>query len=194
VTDTLWVVRHGETEWSRTGRHTGRMDLDLTDVGCRQAAAAGVRIRALVPAPAMVLMSPLRRAQATCALAGMAELAEEDPDLREWDYGDYEGRTTEEIRAERPGWSLWNDGVPAGETAAEVGRRADRVIARARAIEGTSLLFAHGHLLRVLAARWVGLPPVGGRLLALSPGSVSALGWEREVAVVRSWNEAPELY
>jgi broad specificity phosphatase PhoE len=192
VTDTFWLVRHGETEWSRIGRHTGRMDIDLTEAGCLQAVSVGVRLRVLVPAPALVLVSPLLRAQQTCAMAGYLESAETEPDLAEWNYGDYEGRTSAEIRVDRPGWNLWNDGVVGGETVNDVGRRADRVIERVRQVDGDVMAFAHGHLLRILAARWVGLPPVGGRVLALSPGSISALGYEREIPVLRSWNECAE--
>ncbi len=185
----LWLLRHGSTEWSNAGRHTGRTDVPLDDEGRRQAAAAGAR---LAGHPfALVLVSPLSRALETCERAGYGAVAQVTPDLAEWDYGDYEGRTTEEIRTGRPGWSLFADGVPGGETAADVGRRADRVIARAREAAGDTLCVAHGHLLRVLAARWLGLPPAGGRLLALGPGSLSVLGWEREVPVVTGWNEPP---
>ena len=189
MTNTLLVVRHGETEWSRSGRHTGRTDLELTGAGCLQAEVLASRVRSLVPAPSLVLSSPLRRAAETCRLAGFGDLVQIDPDLVEWDYGSYEGLTTPEIREVRPGWNLWNDGVPGGETASEVGRRADRVIARARREPGDTVVFAHGHLLRVLAARWVGLPPVGGRVLALSPGGIGVLGWEREVPIVQLWND-----
>ena len=142
----------------------------------------------VVPDPSLVLTSPLSRAMETCRLAGFGARAEPCDDLVEWDYGVYEGRTTEEITAERPGWTLWSDGVPGGETPGDVGRRADRVIQRARAEGGDVVLFSHGHLLRVLAARWVGLPPVGGRLLGLRAGAVSALGWERETPVVARWD------
>ena len=137
---------------------------------------------------AQVLTSPLRRASATAALAGFAERAVVCDDLLEWDYGDAEGRTTDDVRAERPGWTLFGDGVTGGETAADVGRRADRVIDAALGASGDTLCFAHGHLLRVLAARWVGLPPAGGRLFVLDAASVSVLGWEREVRVVAQWN------
>jgi probable phosphoglycerate mutase len=140
---------------------------------------------------AQVLVSPLARARGTCELAGYGPVARETADLCEWDYGEYEGRTTEAIRAERPGWDLFADGVPGGETAADVGRRAERVIEAACAAEGDTLCVAHGHLLRVLAARWVGLPPAGGRLWSLGPGSLSVLGYEREVPVLSRWNELP---
>jgi broad specificity phosphatase PhoE len=183
----MFLVRHGETEWSRDGRHTGRTDLPLLDAGRRQAAAVGPL---LAGHPfALVLVSPLARAVETCDLAGMGGSAERDDDLMEWDYGSYDGLTTEEIRKEHPGWTLWTDGTEGGESAAAVGRRADRVIERARSCVGDTLCFSHGHLLRVLAARWVGLPPVGGRLLALSAGSLSVLGWERETPVVERWDE-----
>lgn len=183
----LVVIRHGETEWSEEGRHTGRIDIPLDDHGREQA-------RALADALAtrdfsLVLVSPLSRAAETCALAGFADRAVPTEDLLEWDYGDYDGRTTHDIRAERPGWTLWADGVPGGETAASVGRRADRVIERARAETGDTLCFAHGHVLRVLAARWIGLPPMGGRMLALGACGIGELGWEREVPVIERWNE-----
>lgn len=145
-------------------------------------------LAANAPTPSLVLTSPLRRATETCRLAGFAARAEDCEDLVEWDYGAYEGRTSAEIREHAPGWTLWAGGVPAGERAAQVGRRADRVLARARAAQGDAVLFAHGHVLRVLAARWLGLPPAGGRLLALDAGAVSQLGWEREAPVVVRWN------
>ncbi|HLN15319.1 MAG TPA: histidine phosphatase family protein [Acidimicrobiales bacterium] len=184
----LVVVRHGTTEWSRTGRHTSHSDPELEPAGRAAAEALGA---VLCDEPfALVLTSPRRRAHETARLAGFPD-AVVDEDLVEWDYGDYEGRTTEEIRAERPGWTLFADGAPGGERAAEVGRRADRVIELALATPGDTLCFAHGHLLRVLAARWIGLPPIGGRCLALEAGSFSVLGWEREVAVIASWNRTP---
>ena len=185
----LIVVRHGETEWSRTGRHTGRTDVPLEPAGNEQAAAVG---RSLAGTPlALVLCSPLARALATCRLAGFGDRAETTDDLLEWDYGEYEGRTTDEIRRYHPGWTLWADGVPGGETAAEVGRRVDRVIDRVRSLDGDALCVAHGHVLRVLAARWVGLPPVAGRLWALDAGSLGILGWERETPVTSRWNVPP---
>lgn len=184
----VWLVRHGQTEWSESGRHTGSTDVPLLPLGQVQAEAVGARLAEEVPEPALVLTSPLERASETCRLAGYGERAERCEDLVEWDYGEYDGKTTEEIRAGRPGWSLWSDGVPGGESAAEVGRRADRVIERAKGAGGDVLLFSHGHLLRVLASRWVGLPPVGGRLFALGAGAVSVLGWEREAPVVLRWN------
>jgi broad specificity phosphatase PhoE len=181
------LVRHGETEWSRAGKHTGRTDVPLTERGLEQARAVGeaLRTRRFV----LVLTSPLQRAAETCRLAGFGDMAEQRADLAEWDYGDYEGRTTPEIREERPGWTLWLEGVPGGETAAEVGDRVDRVIAELRSLTGDAAVFAHGHVLRVLAARWLGLEPVDGRMLALDPATISMLGYERETSVLRSWNE-----
>src|ERR1700677_5083291 len=185
MTSRMVLLRHGATEWSLSGQHTGRTDIPLLDVGCEQARAAGGLLRSMKFA--LVLTSPLLRAVETCDLAGFD--GEPDPDLLEWDYGAYEGMTSAQIRAERPGWTLWNDGVVDGEGAADVGRRVDRVIARARSVDGDTLCVAHGHVLRVLAARWLGLPPVGGRLFALGTGTVSILGWERETPVVSLWNE-----
>ena len=180
----LWVIRHGETEWSASGRHTAATDLPLTAEGERKAAAVG---RLLARRTfALVLTSPLCRAIETCRLAGYA--AEIDNDLREWGYGAYEGLTTAEIQVENPGWTIWTGTPPGGETAEEVGARADCVIARAVAAGGDVALFGHGHMSRVLAARWLGLEPTGGRLLALSTGSVSVLGYERDVRVVQMWN------
>src|SRR5947208_1667488 len=149
----LWLIRHGETEWSATGRHTGRTDIALTSLGERQ--AEWLRQRLGARKFSMVLTSPLRRARDTCRIAGYDDRAHTDSDLYEWDYGDYEGRTTAEIRTERQGWTIWDAGVPSGETAEEVGERTDRVIARALAASGDVALFAHAHLLRVLAARWL---------------------------------------
>jgi probable phosphoglycerate mutase len=180
----LVLLRHGATEWSLSGRHTGRTDIPLVDLGREQAKAAGELLGGVTFA--QVLTSPLRRASETCALAGFD--GEIEPDLMEWDYGAYEGLTSAQIRAERPGWSLWTDGVVDGERVADVGRRADRVIARARQSPGDTLCVAHGHLLRVLAARWLDLPPVAGRLFALDTATVSVLAWDREVPVVERWN------
>lgn len=182
----LVIVRHGETEWSRQGRHTGRTDVGLTRDG--QSAARGLRDRLGPMSFARVFSSPRRRALETCRLAGCGDRVELRDDLVEWDYGDYEGRTTGEIRAEHPGWSLWRDGCPGGESAPDVGRRADRVLVEVREVEGNVVVFAHGHLLRVLAARWLGLAPADGRLFVLSPGAVGVLGYERETAVVTRWN------
>jgi broad specificity phosphatase PhoE len=181
------LVRHGETEWTRDGKHTGRTDIALTDRGRRQAQAVGV---ALEGRPfALALTSPLSRALETCRLAGFGEVAEQRDELREWDYGVYEGRTTIEIRKEVPGWTLWRDGVPEGETIDEVAARADRVIAELRSVQADALLFAHGHVLRVLAARWLGLEPQAGARFALDPATISALGYERETSVIRLWNQ-----
>jgi probable phosphoglycerate mutase len=185
-TQEVMLVRHGETEWSRAGKHTGRTDVPLTDRGREQALAVGEALRGREFA--LVLTSPLQRAADTCRLAGFGDQAQERDDLVEWDYGAYEGRTTEEIRTERPGWLVWDDELPGGETLAQVGVRADRVIAEARAAEGDVLLFAHGHVLRILAARWLGLEPRAGRLFALDPATLSTLGYEHETAVLRVWN------
>jgi len=182
------LVRHGQTEWSLSGQHTGRTDIPLTQEGERQAEQVGARLAGWDFA--LVLCSPLSRATQTCRLAGMAGEVEITDDLREWDYGDYEGRRTVDIREERPGWDLWLHGVPNGETLEDVGRRADRVIERAGTAGGDVALFAHGHLLRVLGARWAGLPPAGGRRLGLTTASVSVLGWERETAVIERWNDS----
>jgi broad specificity phosphatase PhoE len=184
------LVRHGETEWSVSGRHTGSTDIPLTDVGRQKAERLGGRLSGW--RFALVLTSPLTRAVDTCRLAGLGEEAEVTDDLREWDYGEYEGRRTVDIREERPGWDLWVDGVPGGETVDEVGRRADQVIDAARAVDGDVALFAHGHVLRILGARWIGLPPAGGRRLALSTAAVSVLGWERETPVLERWNETAD--
>jgi len=184
----LVAVRHGETEWSRSGRHTGRTDLPLLEEGRLQAREIGRRLAG--HDFSLVLTSPLRRACAICEIAGFGAQARQCDELREWDYGEYEGRTTDEIRARRPGWSLWADGAPGGETAGAVAERADRVIASVRAVPGDVLVFAHGHLLRVLGARWVGLPGGAGALFTLAPATLSVLGWEREVAVVNLWNDA----
>jgi probable phosphoglycerate mutase len=181
------LVRHGETEWSRDGRHTGRTDVPLTEHGREQAEAVGLALRGREFA--LVRTSPLGRALDTCRLAGFGDRAEQRDDLMEWDYWAYEGRTTSEIRAERPGWTLWRDGVPEGETVEQVGERVDRVLAEVRAADGDALLFAHGHVLRVLTARWLRLEPDAGRLFALDPATLSTLGYERETAVVELWNE-----
>jgi probable phosphoglycerate mutase len=183
------LVRHGETEWTISGRHTSHTDRPLTAAGRDEAVALGAVLGGR--AFGLVLSSPMRRALETCRLAGYEEVVEVSGDVAEWDYGDYEGRTTAEIRADVPGWTLWTHGVPNGETPAAVAMRADRVIARARLVAGHTLVFSHGHFLRALAARWLGLDTTNGRLFALSPGSLSALGWEREQAVVKSWNLTP---
>ena len=184
----LLLVRHGETEWSASGRHTSRTDLPLTANGRRLARRLAPRLgdRRF----ALVLTSPLRRAVETCELAGLGDQAEVREQLREWDYGDYEGITTAQIQRQRPGWSLWRDGCPNGETAAGVGARADSVIAEVRAARADSVVFGHGHMLRVLAARWLGLAPQDGALFALATGTLSRLGYEHGTAVILSWSEA----
>jgi broad specificity phosphatase PhoE len=187
VNQQIVLVRHGETEWSTSGQHTGNTDIPLTDMGRRQAEALGARLVAWNFA--RVLSSPLSRALETCRLAGLDEGVEVTDDLREWDYGDYEGRRTVDIREERPGWDLWAHGVPGGETVDDVGRRADRVLELARATDGHVALFAHGHVLRVAGARWMGLPPVNGGRLGLSTATISVLAWERERPVVHRWND-----
>jgi probable phosphoglycerate mutase len=178
------LARHGETEWSRELKHTGSTDVPLTDEGKRQAQRLGEALRGR--AFALVLASPLRRALKTARLAGFEPGLREE--LREWDYGDYEGRRTAEIREQVPGWTVWTQPVPNGETIEEVGKRADRVLEEIRSVDGDVLIFAHGHVLRVLAARWLGLPPDGGRLFALDPATLSTLGHEREQPVIRLWN------
>ncbi len=182
------VIRHGETEWSRTGRHTGRTDVPLTELGEEQARALGPVLSSWHPAA--VLASPLQRAWRTAELAGLSGVTLED-DLREWDYGDVEGITTPDWHRDHPGWSVWTDGAPGGETPAEVGARADRVLDRARELlhpERPVVLVAHGHLLRVLGARWLGLGPESGALLRLDPATLSVLGFEHERSVLLRWN------
>ncbi|MEV4245181.1 histidine phosphatase family protein [Streptosporangium canum] len=185
------LLRHGETEWSRDGRHTGRTDLPLTDKGDSQARALAPLVKGRTFD--LTLVSPALRARRTAELAGLTDY-ETDPDLWEWDYGGYEGITTPDIRETRPGWFLWRDGVipgdaeHPGESAREVGARADRVIARARAVDGDVVLVAHGHFLRVLCARWLGLLPENGRHFRLDTGTYSRLGYERDEPVVLTWN------
>jgi broad specificity phosphatase PhoE len=186
-TGELRLIRHGETEWSLSGAHTGRTDLPLTHTGEMQAAGIG---RLLAGRPfAVVLTSPMRRARETCRIAGYDAAARVDPNLAEWDYGAYEGRTTTQIREEAPGWTIWTGGVPGGETIDQVAARAREVIARALDSEGDAALFAHGHILRILAACWLGLPPAAGQFLALSTASLSILGYERETRVIARWNQ-----
>jgi probable phosphoglycerate mutase len=183
------VVRHGETEWSRSGRHTSRTDLPLTDAGRK---AAERLVRALPRWDfALVLCSPKLRARETCHAAGLGGRAVIDEDLCEWDYGDYEGLTTAEIRARRAAWNLWTDGCPGGESPAQVGARADRVLDGLRAAGGDTIVFAHGHILRVLAARWLEFEPAVGARFALSAGGIGVLGHERATAVLERWNEQP---
>lgn len=188
----IWLVRHGETEWSKSGRHTGRSDIPLTDVGRRQAEALAGRLAG--QRFALVLSSPRSRAAETAHLAGFPD-AILDPDLGEWDYGEFEGRTTLDIRTEIPDWSIWTGPWRKGESVEAVGRRADRVIERCLdpAIDGDVALFAHGHLLRVLAARWIRLPADAGRIFALGTATIGVLGWERTTRVIETWNEACHL-
>ena len=190
----VWLARHGETEWSRTLRHTGRTDIPLTAEG--EAEARALRSPLAAVAFDRVLCSPLSRARETCELAGLGDRAELTDDLLEWDYGDYEGRTSADIRADRPGWLLWRDGCPDGESAADVGARADRIVADLLATpaaadeEGgaTIAVFAHGHVLRVLTARWLDLPPADGQLFGLGTATLSRLGWEHDYRVIQRWN------
>ena len=181
----VWLVRHGQTEWSASGRHTSTTDLPLTPDG--EAAARALAPRLASTSFDLVLTSPRERARRTAELAGFPS-AELDPDLVEWDYGDYEGVTTDEIRESVPDWTVWTHPCPGGETAEQVGARLDRVVVRAEAAEGRTLVFAHGHSLRVLTARWLGLPVVDGRLFRLDTATVSVLGHERESPVILRWN------
>ena len=187
----LWLIRHGETEWSAAKRHTGRTDIPLTPMGEHQAAElsqalAGRRF-------SLVLCSPLRRARQTCELAGYGAVATLADDLLEWDYGIYEGRTTEEMRQEDPGWSIWSTSVPKGESLEQVGRRAQGVIDQALQAKGDVILFAHAHILRILTACWLGLPPEAGRLFVLRTASISVLGYERDTRVITQWNVSHEV-
>ncbi len=186
----IFLIRHGETAWSLSGQHTSRTDLALTDEGRQRAAALGARLAG--HDFALVLSSPMRRALETCRLAGFD--AQVDPNLREWDYGGYEGLTSDEIHKTWPEWTIWTGTPPGGESAEQVGARADRVIERALEAlareEGDVALFGHGHMLRVLGARWLELTPDSGKLFALDTGSLSVLGWERSVRVIRMWNQA----
>jgi broad specificity phosphatase PhoE len=184
----LWLCRHGETEWSRSGRHTGTSDLDLTERGAREAVLAGHVLRS--ERFGLVLTSPLRRARETARLAGFPG-AQVERNAVEWDYGEYEGLTTAEARERDPGWTIWHGHVPGGERAEDVGARADRIVARVRAAGVPTLLFSHGHFLRVLAARWLGLPPARGESLKLDTATVSQLGWERDAPAVVRWNLRP---
>ena len=188
----LWLVRHGETEWSISGQHTGRTNLPLTHKGEQNALEIGRYLKGR--SFAVVLTSPLLRARETCRLAGFGEKAEADSNLQEWDYGDYEGRTTDEIRKVRPGWSLWKDGVPGGESLEVVAARAQAVIDDVAGSAGDVLLFAHGHILRVLSCCWLGLPPEDGRLFALATGTVSMLGYEHEMRVLTRLNAGVENF
>jgi broad specificity phosphatase PhoE len=181
----VWLMRHGETAWSLSGQHTSRTDLPLTEQGESRAVALG---KALAGRKfARVFSSPMLRARETCRLAGYTPEITED--LHEWDYGAYEGLTTGEIQKTAPGWTIWTGAVPGGESIAQVSARADRVVAMALAAEGDVACFSHGHMLRVLASRWLELEPDSGRLLALSTGSVSVLDWEHTTRVLQSWNQ-----
>jgi probable phosphoglycerate mutase len=183
----VWLVRHGETEWSAAGRHTGTTDLALTEAGEQQARALQPMLAGLTPR--LVLCSPRRRARDTAQLAGL-RVDEVTDDLAEWNYGSYEGRTTDEIKAERPGWTIWQDGVPGGETEAQVGARADRVLVRAAraALEGPVVLVGHGHFSRVLGARWMGMPVSGGAHLLLGTAAPSILGAQYGIPAILRWN------
>jgi len=185
-----YLARHGETEWSLSGRHTGLTDLPLTPHGEQDARELGTRLARLDIS--RIFTSPLQRASRTCALAGFGDRAEVDHDLVEWDYGDYEGRTTRDIQASRPGWSLFRDGCPGGETLEKIGVRADRVVQRLRDEPGNVLLFSSGHFLRVLAARWLGLDAASGQRFGLGTTALCALGYEhdRSESVIRLWNQA----
>jgi broad specificity phosphatase PhoE len=189
----VYLARHGETAWTLSGQHTGRTDLPLTERGEEQARALGPWLHGLVFA--QVLTSPSQRAVRTCELAGFGVGAEIDPNLAEWDYGDYEGRRTAEIRAERPDWKLFRDGAPGGETPEQVAVRADRVIARIRAVHGNVLVVSSAHFSRVFAARWLGLPPSGGRYFVLGTASLSILGYEHNITepVIRLWNDTNHI-
>jgi probable phosphoglycerate mutase len=185
----VYLVRHGETAWTLSHQHTGRTDIPLTAGGERDALRLVERLKGM--RFATVLASPRSRARRTCELAGFGDQAATDPELQEWDYGAYEGRRTADIRQERPGWSLFRDGCPGGESVETVGARADRIIARLQAVDGDVLVFSHGHFLRVLAARWLGLPATDARYVVLSTASLSILGYEHTLdePAMRLWNE-----
>ena len=190
----IYVARHGETAWSLSGQHTGLTDLPLTERGERNAVRLGERLKGLPFAK--VLTSPLQRAMRTCELAGFGVRAEIDRDLLEWNYGEYEGRRTAEILADRPDWQLFRDGCPGGESPGQVGARADRMVKRVRAVNGDVLIFSSGHFLRVLAARWLGLQPAAGRFFLLSTGSLGMLAYEHHSLsepVIRLWNDTSYL-
>ena len=183
------LVRHGETEWSADGRHTGKSDIPLTKPGREQAKKLGSELGAW--SFALVLTSPLQRARDTCRLAGYGKQAKIREDLAEWDYGRYDGLTSKQIWETNPGWSLWRDGGPGGERPDDVARRVDRVIAEVRAVDGDVAVFAHGHVLRVLTARWLGQAPQAGRHYSLQTACLSVLGHEHQDAVIRRWNQPP---
>jgi broad specificity phosphatase PhoE len=181
------LVRHGETDWSANKRHTGRTDVPLTEEGRHEAERVGRALRGR--SFALVLASPLKRAAETCRLSGYGELAQSRPELMEWDYGEYEGRTTMDIRRQVPDWTIWRYGAPGGESPDQVGARADSILQEVRTAAGDTLIFSHGHFLRALAARWLEAPPTEGRLFALDPATLSILGHEREQPVLRIWNQ-----
>jgi len=189
----LYLARHGETAWTLSGQHTGLTDLPLTEQGERNARNLGSRLAGLTFTK--VFTSPLQRATRTCELAGFAAAAEVDRDLVEWDYGDYEGLRTAEIHDKRPEWKLFRDGCPGGESPDQIGARADRVVSRVRAVKGDVLIFSSGHFLRVLAARWLGLEPVNGRIFMLKTASLSALGYENELSqpVISLWDDTSHV-
>lgn len=189
MSEPILIVRHGETEWSLSGQHTSRTDLPLVGEGRRRAQEIGSELAGREFA--LVLCSPLLRARETCELAGLGDQAELTDDLREWDYGEYEGLTTPQIRETDPDWSLWRDGCPGGEQPAQVGARADRAIERLRVDDGDALAFAHGHIFRVLTARWLQMEPAAGARFALRPGAICSLGYERETEVLLLWNLEP---
>jgi probable phosphoglycerate mutase len=186
MTRELWLIRHGETAWSLSGAHTGATDLPLTPQGEQKARALAPKLAG--PSFALVLTSPLQRARRTCELAGLGTQAQIEPNLMEWNYGAYEGLSTDDIHRTRPGWSLFRDGVPGGETIEQVAARAQAVIDRALQANGDVALFAHGHILRILASRWLKIEPADARLFALSTASISRLGYERETRVITRWN------
>jgi broad specificity phosphatase PhoE len=182
----VFAIRHGETAWSRSGQHTGTTDIPLTDNG--RLLATRMRPVLAAEAFALVLCSPMQRARETCELAGLGDKAVIDPDLVEWNYGEYEGLTPKQIEEKAPGWLIFRDGCPGGEAPEHVGARVDRVIARSRAVDGDTVLFAHGHVLRVFVARWIGLPPDGGQHFLLNTGTLCVLGYYRKIPAVRIWN------
>jgi broad specificity phosphatase PhoE len=186
VPERVLLIRHGQTEWSANGRHTGLTDVPLTEPGREQ--AAGLANALAEQTFALVLSSPLQRARETCELAGYGERMQLCEDLHEWDYGDYEGLTTPQIRELAPDWNLWRDGCPGGERPEQVGERLDAVLARVQAVDGDVLVFAHGHSLRVLTARWLELPVASGARFVLAPAALGVLGYERDTAVVERWN------
>jgi len=189
----VYLARHGETAWTLSGQHTGLTDLPLTEHGEQNARSLGQRLKGLTFAK--VFASPLQRARRTCKLAGFGAVAEIDPDLVEWNYGDYEGLTSAQVHAKNPDWKLFRDGCPGGETVAQIGARADRVVARVRAIQGNVLLFSSGHFLRVLGSRWLGLDASAGQYFLLSTAALSQLGYEHDLSepVIRLWNDTSHV-